>query len=93
MSILPLFYSGIVYGKTRKSIYKESDNNTFWNSGSNDGGQKVHVDDPCMSEKMEQAARKMNLKGHMAGLGPEKKLIYGPTDIEASQPPPLPLQH
>jgi len=29
MSILPLFYSGIVYGKTRKSIYKESDNNTF----------------------------------------------------------------
>jgi len=46
----------------------------------------VHVDDPCMSEKMEQAARKMNLKGHMAGIGDEKKLIYGPTDIEASPP-------
>ncbi len=31
---------------------------------------------------MKTVGEKLNLKGHVAGLGHQKKEIYGPTDIE-----------
>lgn len=63
MSILPLYYGGLVYG-------------------SNDGGLSIHADDPLMNHMMKRAAKKLNIKGHVAGRSTDKKFIYGPTDIE-----------
>lgn len=34
-----------------------------------------------MNQKMELAAKKINIKGHYVGLKDEPKFIYGPTDI------------
>jgi hypothetical protein len=51
-------------------------------SPSDDGGESVHNEVDEMNEKMRIVAEKLNLKGHMAGMGTQKKFIYGPTDIE-----------
>jgi hypothetical protein len=44
--------------------------------GSADGGKTVNFKDPILSEKMKQAASRMNLKGHYAGNNVLEK-IYG----------------
>lgn len=49
---------------------------------SDDGGETVHNEVEDLNEKMRLVAEKLNLKGHMAGMGSQKKFIYGPTDIE-----------
>lgn len=49
--------------------------------GSSDGGKTVHKDNPELNQKMEDAAKRMNLKGHYTGVR-IPKLIYGPGDIE-----------
>lgn len=95
MSILPLSFCGLVYGTidyiVTVSLILLFNHGIIIilnnNKGSDDGGQEVHVDDPLMNQKMEQAAEKMNLKGHMAGMGKDKKFIYGPTDIEVRNTP------
>ncbi len=49
---------------------------------SDDGGETIHSDVEEFNEKMKTVAEKLNLKAHMAGMGTQKKLIYGPSDIE-----------
>ncbi|GAM25977.1 hypothetical protein SAMD00019534_091520 [Acytostelium subglobosum LB1] len=51
--------------------------------GSSDGGNTVHDDVEEVNEMMEQVGKKMNLRGHLAGLNP--KYIYGPGDFEIHQ--------
>eukprot|EP01103_Thecamoeba_quadrilineata_P005102 TRINITY_DN14950_c0_g1_i1.p1 TRINITY_DN14950_c0_g1~~TRINITY_DN14950_c0_g1_i1.p1 ORF type:complete len:1069 (+),score=222.14 TRINITY_DN14950_c0_g1_i1:25-3231(+) len=50
--------------------------------GSCVGGNEVHADLPEMNEIMERCGRILNLKGHMAGIGRDKKFMYGPCDLE-----------
>lgn len=49
--------------------------------GSADGGKTVHKDNSVLNRKMQEAATKMNLKGHLTGIR-TPTLIYGPGDIE-----------
>ncbi|GAM25978.1 hypothetical protein SAMD00019534_091530 [Acytostelium subglobosum LB1] len=53
--------------------------------GSSDGGNTMHNDVDEVNEMMEKVCKKMNLKGHLAGLDP--KYIYGPGDFEIHQSP------
>eukprot|EP01113_Clastostelium_recurvatum_P028334 TRINITY_DN3429_c0_g1_i2.p1 TRINITY_DN3429_c0_g1~~TRINITY_DN3429_c0_g1_i2.p1 ORF type:complete len:2680 (+),score=686.41 TRINITY_DN3429_c0_g1_i2:120-8159(+) len=50
--------------------------------GSCDGGQTVHAPRPEVNERMKAAAKKMNIKGHMCGMGQQREFLYAPTDIE-----------
>lgn len=51
--------------------------------GSPDGGRTVYASDPELMERMEQAGRRLNLKGHMAGQKTgDRKFLYSPCDIE-----------
>lgn len=51
--------------------------------GSSDSGQTIHADVEELNEKMQSAAERTNLKGHVTGHGKNKKIVYGPGDIEA----------
>eukprot|EP01090_Pellita_catalonica_P018797 TRINITY_DN6182_c0_g1_i1.p1 TRINITY_DN6182_c0_g1~~TRINITY_DN6182_c0_g1_i1.p1 ORF type:complete len:798 (+),score=103.87 TRINITY_DN6182_c0_g1_i1:52-2394(+) len=53
--------------------------------GSCDGGVDVHTDVEEMNNLMKKIAKILNLKGHMSGIGPVKKFLYGPCDIEGHQ--------
>jgi hypothetical protein len=91
MSILPLYYGGLVYGITptpptaRPPPCCGSITTTVpavltragVPSGSNDGGLSIHADDPLMNHMMKRAAKKLNIKGHVAGRAADKKFIYG----------------
>lgn len=50
--------------------------------GSCDGGRTVHADLPEMNSLMEKTAQILNLKGHYAGIGEDRKFLYAPCDIE-----------
>lgn len=50
--------------------------------GSGDGGRTVHKDDPVLNELMEEAAKRINIKGHMTGQRGREVLLHAPTDIE-----------
>lgn len=52
--------------------------------GSCDGGKNVFASDERMNARMRQAAARLNLKGHMAGVNRAKsrQFLYGPADIE-----------
>jgi hypothetical protein len=50
--------------------------------GSSDSGQTIHADIEELNEKMQRAAERINLKGHVTGYAKHKKMIYGPGDIE-----------
>ena len=50
--------------------------------GSCDGGQTVKADDSPLGNQMSDCAARLNLKGHLAGMGKEPKFIYGPCDQE-----------
>lgn len=50
--------------------------------GSNDGGISVYSTDNIMNDKMRQAAKILNIKGHTVGTKQETTFLYGPTDIE-----------
>ncbi|PRP86399.1 hypothetical protein PROFUN_05318 [Planoprotostelium fungivorum] len=49
--------------------------------GSDDGGMNVHAEDEELNEKMELAGKRLGLCGHVTGTR-QKKVIYGPGDIE-----------
>ncbi len=61
----------------------------IWCAGSKDGGRTVTNADPELSRKMELAAKKLNLKGHMAGLqnvqNGQRKFLYACCDIEGKE--------
>ncbi|PRP78266.1 hypothetical protein PROFUN_13876 [Planoprotostelium fungivorum] len=51
--------------------------------GSQDGGYTVLASDEKCNRLMQMAGKRLNLKGHYAGLRPQtSKFIYGPCDIE-----------
>ena len=50
--------------------------------GSSDGGQIVCSSFQAMNDVMRQCGKVLNLKGHLAGVGENKKFIYGPCDLE-----------
>ena len=50
--------------------------------GSADGGQAVWTSLKAMNDVMKQCSKVLNLKGHLAGVGADKKFIYGPCDLE-----------
>lgn len=51
--------------------------------GSSDAGITMHNSDPLFAEKMERAARQLNIKGHLCGRRPETQvLLHAPADIE-----------
>jgi hypothetical protein len=51
--------------------------------GSNDRGKVVHAEDRVFNKKMKEAAKKLNLKPHYAGIWPHSsKLLYSACDIE-----------
>lgn len=49
--------------------------------GSHDGGQHVHAKKPEFNQKMIEAAKMLNLKGHIVGMH-KKVLLYSAGDIE-----------
>jgi hypothetical protein len=50
-------------------------------AGSNDSGVTIHAD-PEVGEIMRQAAKILNIKGHMCGmLRGQGKFLYSPTDL------------
>ncbi|KYR00520.1 Histidine kinase A [Tieghemostelium lacteum] len=49
--------------------------------GSSDGGTTVHSDSEIFNQRMKEAARILNLKGHMVGRD-QQKLLYSCGDIE-----------
>jgi len=51
--------------------------------GSGDAGKTVAAVDPYFNRMMEEAAKKLNIKGHFCGKDKESlKFLHGPTDIE-----------
>ncbi|PRP89297.1 hypothetical protein PROFUN_02171 [Planoprotostelium fungivorum] len=50
--------------------------------GSNDAGATIHADDEVLNEKIEEACRRLNLRAHTSGLREDKKVVYGPGDME-----------
>eukprot|EP00009_Paramoeba_aestuarina_P014050 CAMPEP_0201541496 /NCGR_PEP_ID=MMETSP0161_2-20130828/71506_1 /ASSEMBLY_ACC=CAM_ASM_000251 /TAXON_ID=180227 /ORGANISM="Neoparamoeba aestuarina, Strain SoJaBio B1-5/56/2" /LENGTH=387 /DNA_ID=CAMNT_0047949039 /DNA_START=937 /DNA_END=2097 /DNA_ORIENTATION=+ len=50
--------------------------------GSCDGGQTVKADDSPLGNQMSECAARLNLKGHLAGLGKDPRFLYGPCDQE-----------
>eukprot|EP00012_Vannella_robusta_P006108 CAMPEP_0206200834 /NCGR_PEP_ID=MMETSP0166-20121206/11140_1 /ASSEMBLY_ACC=CAM_ASM_000260 /TAXON_ID=95228 /ORGANISM="Vannella robusta, Strain DIVA3 518/3/11/1/6" /LENGTH=753 /DNA_ID=CAMNT_0053619297 /DNA_START=317 /DNA_END=2574 /DNA_ORIENTATION=- len=50
--------------------------------GSSDAGRVVCSSLEAMNDIMRQCGKVLNLKGHLAGVGEEKKFIYGPCDLE-----------
>ena len=65
---------------TAISILPISDKTLIY--GSSDGGKLVFSSLPIMNNIMKQCGKILNLKGHLAGIGKEKKFIYGPCDLE-----------
>jgi hypothetical protein len=55
--------------------------NTTLCYGSNDGGQTVLASNPELNHYMEQAAKKLNLKGHYCGFK-TRQFLHGPCDCE-----------
>jgi len=52
--------------------------------GSSDGGRTIVDTNDELRERMKEAAKQLNIKGHLCGRDPNsRKFIYGPTDIEA----------
>eukprot|EP00339_Tiarina_fusa_P030413 CAMPEP_0117014872 /NCGR_PEP_ID=MMETSP0472-20121206/11985_1 /TAXON_ID=693140 ORGANISM="Tiarina fusus, Strain LIS" /NCGR_SAMPLE_ID=MMETSP0472 /ASSEMBLY_ACC=CAM_ASM_000603 /LENGTH=550 /DNA_ID=CAMNT_0004718541 /DNA_START=963 /DNA_END=2618 /DNA_ORIENTATION=- len=50
--------------------------------GSADAGNVVYSSLEAMNDVMHQCGKVLNLKGHLAGIGEDKKFIYGPCDLE-----------
>ena len=50
--------------------------------GSSDAGKVVCTSLDVMNDVMRQCGKVLNLKGHLAGIGKDKKFIYGPCDLE-----------
>lgn len=50
--------------------------------GSSNGGITMHNSVPQVSELMKQAALRLNIKGHIAGLGSSQTFLHSPADIE-----------
>ncbi|GAM24988.1 hypothetical protein SAMD00019534_081630 [Acytostelium subglobosum LB1] len=50
--------------------------------GSADGGKSVVAARGEVFDRMKAAAEKLNIKGHLCGIGERKEFLYGPTDIE-----------
>lgn len=50
--------------------------------GSADAGHTVHNSDPAFSRCMEQAAKRLNLAPHSAGVGEQMKLLSAACDVE-----------
>lgn len=50
--------------------------------GSNNGGRQVHSGDDEVAGLMRDAARRLNIKEHLVGMGERKELLCMPCDIE-----------
>jgi hypothetical protein len=50
--------------------------------GSHDAGKTVHASDTRFNQKMQQAAKILNLKPHVIGKGTQAKTLYSCGDIE-----------
>jgi hypothetical protein len=50
--------------------------------GSNDAAKTVNKEIPVINQKMEEAAKILNLKGHYVGTKDDKKILHAPVDIE-----------
>jgi len=73
-----LDYQG--YRLTATSVLPISDKTLVY--GSSDGGNEVHCKLQVMNDLMQKCGHILNLKGHIAGVGPSPKFIYGPCDLE-----------
>lgn len=95
ISLLPINKSTIIYGRNFVSILCDSWMYFFlkliffdflylcffWLKGSCDGGVTAHNSNETFNRKMEEAAKILNLKGHIVGLD-KKAMIYSAGDIE-----------
>lgn len=47
-------------------------------SGSCDSGSTVHADEKVLNEKIAEACRLLNLRGHLVGRPPHSQFLYTP---------------